>query len=113
MIYETFVSDQFQRMNDRVLINAAAEFDRHSHVTPINITGSEASPPNMERRNTGKKINFSESSVPPAGPRRSHLPFSNPKKCSTVTRVRVRALLNLHSCSVAGFASGVIRYSVN
>ena len=29
MIYETFVSDQSQRTNDRVLINAAAEFDRH------------------------------------------------------------------------------------
>ena len=29
VIYETFVSDQFQHMNDRVLINMAAEFDRH------------------------------------------------------------------------------------
>ena len=29
VIYETFVSDQSQRTNDRVLINAAAEFDRH------------------------------------------------------------------------------------
>ena len=29
VIYETFVSDQSQHMNDRVLINAAAEFDRH------------------------------------------------------------------------------------
>ena len=29
MIYETFVSDQSQRMNDQVSINAAAEFDRH------------------------------------------------------------------------------------
>ena len=29
VIYETFVSDQFQRTNDRVLINAAAEFDHH------------------------------------------------------------------------------------
>ena len=26
---ETFVSDQYQRMNDRVLINVAAECDRH------------------------------------------------------------------------------------
>lgn len=29
VIFEIFVSDQSQRMNDRVLINAAAEFDRH------------------------------------------------------------------------------------
>ena len=29
VIYETFVSDQSQHMNDRVLINAVAEFDRH------------------------------------------------------------------------------------
>ena len=29
VIYETFVSDQSQHMNDRVLINATAEFDRH------------------------------------------------------------------------------------
>ena len=29
VIYETFVSDQFQHTNDRVLINMAAEFDCH------------------------------------------------------------------------------------
>ena len=29
VIYETFVSDQFQLTNDQVLINAAAEFNRH------------------------------------------------------------------------------------
>ena len=29
VIYETFVSDQSQRTNDRVLINAVAEFDHH------------------------------------------------------------------------------------
>ena len=29
VISETFVSDQSQRTNDRVLINAAAEFDHH------------------------------------------------------------------------------------
>ena len=29
VIYETFLSDQFQCTNDRVLINAAAEFVRH------------------------------------------------------------------------------------
>ena len=51
------------------------------------------------------------SSIPPTGPRQRHLPFSNLKEHSTVTRVRVCALLNLYSCSVAGFASGVIRYS--
>ena len=39
-----------------------------------------------------------------------HLPFSNPKQRSAVTRVPVCAPLNLHSCSVAGFAS---RYYVN
>ena len=29
VIYETFVSDQSQRMNDQVLINAVAEFNCH------------------------------------------------------------------------------------
>ena len=29
VIYETFVSDQSQRTNEGVLINAVAEFDRH------------------------------------------------------------------------------------
>ena len=29
VIYETSVSDQLQGKNDRVLINAVAEFDRH------------------------------------------------------------------------------------
>ena len=29
VIYETFVSDPSQHTNDRFLINAAAEFDRH------------------------------------------------------------------------------------
>ncbi len=52
------------------------------------------------------------SSVPPADPRQSHLPLSSPMQRSTVARVRMCAVLNLRSCSVAGFASGVTRYSV-
>ena len=52
------------------------------------------------------------SSVPPACPRRSHLPFSNPKQlhcdpCACVRTIESAFLL----CS--RFASGVIRYSVN
>ena len=44
VIYETFVSDQSQRTNDPVLINAAAEIHRHLHVTPLNIRGPETAP---------------------------------------------------------------------
>ena len=45
VIYETFISDQSQRTNDRVLINAAAEFDfiiSLTCYTHLNIPGSEA-----------------------------------------------------------------------
>ena len=51
-----------QRKNDRVLVNVAAENDRHLNITPLYILGFEALPSKdyIEVRNTAKKRNFSD-----------------------------------------------------
>lgn len=43
-IHENFVNGQSQRTNQRALIKAAAENDRHLHGPPLNIHVSEALP---------------------------------------------------------------------
>ena len=137
VIYETFVSDQFQRTNDRVLINAATELLVINMLHPQEASPTGGQPwreETLARRETFPRwrsasrqrqhitgIPFTNamlckteqakiishtfsgvySSVPPAGPRRRHLPFSNPKQlhpCACVHTIEFVLLLCSRAC---------------